>query len=104
MKPMLMFACALFACAALLAACDDEEDNGLDSSHPGWGDPGCFGSGCHDQETTHHSDLRPYECVECHGTNGSPAGHGGETPCGDCHGTPHGNNGFPDPESCLTCH
>jgi hypothetical protein len=105
MRKTLLFAILLLPCLALAAACEGEEEGAaLGSDHPGWGDPGCFGNGCHDRDATHHSDLQPYECVECHGDNGAPDGHGGATPCADCHGQPHGNDGFPDPESCQTCH
>jgi hypothetical protein len=91
-----------------LAACDEDDDDGLEDGltpdHEGWGNPGCWGQGCHDEETTHNSNLLPYQCVECHGTNGASSGHGGDTPCTECHEAIHGNNGFPDPDSCLTCH
>ena len=90
--------------APALGGCEDEDEEGLGADHPGWGDPGCFGSGCHDRDETHNSDLQPYECVECHGKNGAPLGHGGNTPCATCHGQPHGNQGFPDPDSCEVCH
>lgn len=75
----------------------------LDQSHPGWRDPGCWSAPCHQKASTHNADKLPYQCAECHGTNGAPAGHTGKTPCSTCHGTPHGA-GFPDPEACQTCH
>jgi hypothetical protein len=88
----------------LTCGCEDDDDGApqLGSGHEGWGNPGCWG--CHDSGSTHNSNLQPYECVECHGLNGAPGGHGGQPPCGECHDQPHGNNGFPDPESCQTCH
>jgi hypothetical protein len=103
----LLLVLAALALTWAWCACDEDDDGvTLDSSHEGWDNPGCFGSGCHEEDDTHHSDLQPYECVDCHGTNGAPGGHGGDTPCGqaDCHPNEHGNNGFPDPESCQTCH
>lgn len=98
---------ALALLALSLSACDGDDDgleHGLTPEHEGWGNPGCWGKDCHDDETAHNSDLLPYECVECHGRNGASDGHGGDTPCGECHDAIHGNNGFPDPDSCLTCH
>ena len=41
-----------------LGACGDDDDGAtLDPSHEGWENPGCFGAGCHDETTTHHSEL-----------------------------------------------
>lgn len=73
----------------------------LDSDHPGWKQPACWG--CHSKGSTHHAGDLPYQCADCHGTNGAPAGHGGATPCTTCHGAKHGE-GFPDPAACQTCH
>jgi len=105
---MMILAFGVLCALAMASACTDSEDDdgvpGLDSAHPGWGNPGCFGNGCHDEGSTHHSDLRSFECVECHGNNGAPDGHGGSTPCSSCHGEPHGQGGYPDPQSCETCH
>lgn len=73
----------------------------LSSSHSGWKDPAC--GACH-SEDGHNTGLDPHECVACHGDNGAPDGHFGGTPCALCHVEPHGAAGFPDPDSCLTCH
>ena len=94
----------LIAGLFIVTACDDDDGVTLDSDHEGWQAPGCWGSNCHAKGDTHHSDLNPYQCVECHGDNGAPDGHTDHTPCADCHDAPHGSDGFPDPESCQTCH
>ncbi len=94
-----------FLMSGLFLGCDSDEDsNSLTTEHEGWGNPGCWGSDCHTDDDTHNSELQPYECVDCHGKNGAPDGHGGATPCGDCHSEIHGKDGFPDPESCNACH
>ena len=103
-RKLIWFPLALLLALVAGSCGEDDETPTLGPNHEGWDDPGCWGSDCHDQDDTHHSDLRPFECVECHGINGAPSGHGGDTPCGDCHPDQHGNNGFPDPESCQTCH
>lgn len=73
----------------------------LEYTHEGWGDPRCWD--CH-VPAAHNSGLAPYQCVECHGTNGARRGHTNVTPCAECHGWPHGVDGFPDPDACQTCH
>ena len=98
----------------MLAACypyygppDPPEDTApssggtLDTTHEGWRDPSCWD--CH-IEDGHDIGLEPYQCIECHGTNGAPRGHTLLTPCAECHVQPHGAEGFPDPEACQTCH
>jgi len=93
----------------------DEEDAGsdedagfigpkLDESHDSYGsDPRCWE--CH-EEDAHSKGLNPHQCAGCHGTNGAGKGHERPTtPCSNCHNPPpHGEEGFPDPESCLICH
>lgn len=76
-------------------------DSQLTSSHTGWRQPDCLQ--CHTRNS-HNEGLLPYECATCHGTNGAPAGHGGDPPCSTCHGQPHGAENFPDPASCQGCH
>ena len=78
----------------------------LDSSHAGWKQADCWNSGCHSRDNTHKSGRDPAGCVECHGRNGAPRGHGGEPPCATCHEAQHGGEerGFDDPGSCNTCH
>ncbi len=84
-------------------ACDSAEvSTTLGADHPGWGDPGCWT--CHATSRTHNEDMDPYQCADCHGSNGASSGHGATAGCEDCHGQPHGAAGFPDPESCLACH
>ena len=74
----------------------------LTDAHGGWQQPACWS--CHAADD-HNDGKDPYLCVGCHGTNGAPAGHGGATPCSGCHSpAPHGEEGFPDPLSCKTCH
>ena len=73
----------------------------LTSGHLGWKEPKCLS--CH--STNDHNDgLVPYQCAECHGTNGAPGGHSNSDNCGGCHGDKHGPEGFPIPVSCKTCH
>jgi hypothetical protein len=106
----LVFLVALVLGAALALGCDDGGGGGnsqgklLDSTHGSYGaDPRCLG--CHTPDD-HNQGLAPYQCVECHGNNGATPGHERPTtPCGSCHNpAPHGTDGFPDPESCQTCH
>jgi hypothetical protein len=74
----------------------------VDSTHAGWKNPECWS--CHTPDG-HDAGQDPYLCIECHGTNGSSAGHAGGTPCSGCHSPlPHGTEGFPDPLSCKACH
>jgi len=80
---------------------DTTSSGELSSSHSGWKDPACWD--CH-SEDGHNSGQLPHECVVCHGDNGAPGGHTSSTPCSGCHVEPHGADGFPDPESCQTCH
>jgi hypothetical protein len=93
---------AIVSLVAVAAGCAPD----LDSSHDGWRRADCWSAGCHSRDDTHKSDSAPSECVECHGRNGAPGGHGGKTPCGGCHDAQHGgtSRGFDDPESCNTCH
>lgn len=82
----------------------DADSPVLDGTHAAFGvDPRCWG--CH-TEDDHNADLDPYECAACHGDNGASPGHARPTtPCGNCHSPPpHGAEGFPDPDSCMTCH
>ena len=103
--------CLLAAAFGLVAGCDgsggaEGGGNTLDSGHPGWDHPDCFESGCHTEG--HNGASAPFECVDCHGSNGAPDGHGAG--CGSdltCHGgQDHGGEaaGFPAPESCESCH
>lgn len=58
----------------------------LTESHFGWGQPDC--QLCHNSETNkgHVTEaLSPFECAQCHGSNGAPEGHGMDTTCGWCH-------------------
>lgn len=73
----------------------------LTTSHPGWGEACC--EDCHTLGG-HNEGLAPYECVDCHGINGAPAGHTRETPCAECHDREHRCGDFPDPVSCQACH
>jgi hypothetical protein len=74
----------------------------LDDTHDGWQKAACWD--CHTADD-HDDGKDPYLCVGCHGNNGAPAGHGGESPCSGCHAPPpHGAEGFPDPLSCRGCH
>ncbi len=74
----------------------------LTDEHDGWQKAACWS--CHTADD-HNDGKDPYLCVGCHGTNGAPSGHGGATPCSGCHApSPHGEEGFPDPLSCKTCH
>lgn len=86
----------------LLAGCAPQ----LDSEHPGWKQPNCRTSGCHNHP--HNADKAPYQCAECHDSNGAPASHRPDSadPCGPCHGEKHGGpaNSFVDPKSCNACH
>ena len=56
---------------------EDGSDEGtlkLTKEHPSWAKrsfESCWDEGCHDRETTHYPELKPYECVPCHGTNGA---------------------------------
>ena len=93
-----------FVLVGLVAGCEEDDSPGLNEDHDGYGNPGCFGTGCHTKNDTHHADLQPYQCVECHGKNGAPASHSDRVSCGECHENQHGNEGFPDPESCRVCH
>lgn len=84
----------------------DDSDGGansgeLTSTHTGWRDPACWD--CHGEDS-HNAGLQPAGCVICHGSNGAPGGHTSSTPCSQCHVEPHGADGFPDPDSCQTCH
>ncbi|NOZ61904.1 MAG: hypothetical protein GXO74_09505 [Calditrichaeota bacterium] len=87
---------------------EPEESVELTSSHPGWQKPNCWQ--CHQPEKVHPDSNftveknPPYTCVECHGNNGAPKGHHQVPPCGTCHLQKHSEIGFPDPESCQTCH
>ena len=76
----------------------------LSSSHGGWGNPDC--KFCHTD--AHHREKDPYQCAECHGTNGAGARPGvhWDSGCEEeaCHGVPHADDGFPVPDSCLFCH
>jgi hypothetical protein len=104
-------ACLLLAAAlvAWLPACGPPQ---LDSRHQGWQRAGC--GECHPTgQDDHFADRRPWECAECHGTNGAPRGHGGSPPCLGCHQAGGGQvaapaheppAAFPDPRSCRTCH
>jgi hypothetical protein len=93
-----------FGLVATLAACSPQ----LDSSHPGWKQPDCWTSGCHDPKSTMKSQDMPYQCAECHDSNGAPAGHrlDSPSPCAPCHGEKHGGpaRGFVDIVSCRVCH
>ncbi|USD36632.1 hypothetical protein [Ferrimonas sp. SCSIO 43195] len=67
----------------------------LTESHFGWKQPNC--ATCHDSDTNKGhvvDDKAPFECAECHGSNGAPKGHGEVTTCGFCHAktiTRHGD-------------
>jgi hypothetical protein len=97
---------------------DDEGDSGgdsdsdagsdapiLDSDHDGWKEPNCWAAGCHTAADTHNSDMDPYECVECHGNNGTTSQHNQGQNCSDCHDNPadHPSISFPT-NSCVACH
>jgi hypothetical protein len=74
----------------------------LDASHRGWQQPNC--AACHDADS-HNAGLAPYQCVDCHGTNGAPnAPHNGN--CQTCHRNiaDHPQATFPYNTSCQTCH
>jgi hypothetical protein len=77
----------------------------LDAEHPGWKQPNCRTSGCHERP---HTDKAPYQCAECHDSNGAPASHRPDSAnaCGPCHGEMHGGPAatFIDPKSCNACH
>lgn len=73
----------------------------LTDTHPGWQKAACWD--CHTADD-HNDGKDPYLCIGCHGTNGAPAGHSGESPCSGCHQVPHAAEGFPDPLSCRACH
>ncbi len=91
----------LLLLSVFLVACSEH----VDEEHPGWGKPNC--RECHGPGSMDYGKL-PYQCAECHGTNGAPAGHRihSSTPCASCHGEKHGGAaaGFPDPQSCDSCH
>lgn len=74
----------------------------LDQTHAGWQRANC--SDCHTQDA-HDAGLDPFECVECHGTNGaSQVRHGGN--CQSCHRwvVDHPSASFPYNDSCVICH
>lgn len=94
---------SLLACGDKTETAESGEESAeqLTSSHPGWQDPACLG--CHTADD-HNTGLSPYQCADCHGTNGAPGGHGETSGCDSCHSDPHGADGFPVPDSCLVCH
>jgi len=96
---------AVFATVLTLVGCAPQ----LDADHPGYGkQPDCWTSGCHDRGHTMRSTDWPYQCADCHGSNGAPASHRPQSadPCASCHGQMHGGPaaGFIDPVACDTCH
>jgi hypothetical protein len=96
----------LLTLSVAIAGCGAPE---LGSGHPGYGkQPDCWTSGCHDRRHTMKSSDSPYQCADCHGSNGAPAGHVPDSaaPCGPCHGEKHGGPaaGFIDPTACDACH
>lgn len=82
----------------------------VDSDHTGWQTPNCLPCHSNTDSSNHRFELLPYQCADCHYTNGAesrPSGHFDST-CGGCHpevATSHGGTDvFPDPISCQTCH
>lgn len=80
------------------------EEHPLDASHEGFAQAECWSAGCHDKATTHYPEMDPYQCTLCHGINGAQPSPESQTPCSTCHLPVHGEEGFPDPESCIVCH
>lgn len=77
----------------------------LDWNHSGWQRPNC--ANCH-AEDAHNAGLNPYQCVDCHGTNGArqvAQMHGGNN-CRGCHSFVMGHPAasFPYSDSCVACH
>jgi len=123
----LLLACSLVACG------DDSEtpkpDQGVDaqlpdagapdtggpdmgtptvlvSTHTGWKQTSCSGSGCHTLPPPGHTASQPFECADCHGGNGActPSGTHTQTgPCVGCHGPKHTPQ-FTSDVDCKACH
>lgn len=108
MRFLRMFLVAMFV---FCAACDEDssQPEEVSDSHPGWKMVNC--QSCHNPDG-HQEGLTPGECSDCHGTNGAPAGHSGDTPCLDCHGAAAPKSMNPDhlaadlvdPADCQACH
>ena len=91
-------------------ACDEESSPPeVSQTHTGWKKVDC--RSCHNP-MDHQEGLTPGECSDCHGSNGAPAGHSGDTPCLDCHGAAapkpmnldHQAADPDDPADCQACH
>jgi hypothetical protein len=95
-----------------MAAPDMGTPTVLVSTHTGWQNTSCSGSGCHTLPVTGHTATEPYECASCHGGNGActpPAAHSQAENCMSCHGVggstqkPH-SPGFTSNVDCKACH
>lgn len=90
---------------------EQETDTGsgnlmLDSTHPGFENPGCWANGCHLKASTHNSNLKPHACVECHGDNGART-RTHQKKCVGCHEPVSGhkpNADFNNSGNCSACH